>query len=206
VAPRKYFDLHPLERIRLPETPPGIATTFPIVFAHNNPTPHYGLDELTCRRALQAYYERCGDGRAGRTLAGRSRSPGLAGNTLVVLWSDHGYHLGEHGGIWQKRTLFEESAGAPLIIRAPGAGGNGQACRAIVEFVDLYPTVAEWCGLRGPAELAGRSLAPLLRLPESRWEGAAFTQILRPGAGRPVMGRSVRTDRWRYTEWAGGAG
>src|SRR6185295_13302970 len=98
----------------------------------------------------------------------------------------------------------EESAGAPLIIRAPGAPGNGRPCPAVVEFVDIYPTVAEWCGLRGPANLAGRSLLPLVRAPTTRWDGVAFTQILRPGDGRPVMGRSLRTDRWRYTEWAGG--
>jgi uncharacterized sulfatase len=74
----------------------------------------------------------------------------------------------------------------------------------VVELVDLYPTVAEWCGLRGPATLAGRSLVPLLRAPDTSWTGTAFTQILRPGEGTPVMGRSVRTDRWRYTEWGGG--
>lgn len=206
VAPRKYFDLYPIERIQLPVTPPGDRDDIPsIAFAHNNPTPHYGLDELTCRRALQAYYASVSamDAQVGRVLDALERL-GLAGNTLVVLWSDHGYHLGEHGGVWQKRTLFEESAGAPLIIRAPRAAGNGQTSRAIVEFVDIYPTVAEWAGLRGPAELAGRSLVPLLRAPATRWDGSAFTQILRPGDGRPVMGRSVRTDRWRYTEWAGG--
>jgi uncharacterized sulfatase len=129
----------------------------------------------------------------------------LTDRTLVVLWSDHGYHLGEHGGIWQKRSLFEESAGAPLIIRAPGARGNGTASRAIVEFVDIYPTVAQACGLELPAALAGRSLAPLLADPHLRWEETAFTQILRPGDSQPIMGRTVRTDRWRYTEWAGGA-
>lgn len=206
VAPRKYFDLYPIERIQLPVTPTGDRDDIPtIAFAHNNPTPNYGLDELTLRRALQAYYASVSamDAQVGRVLDALARL-GLAEKTLVVLWSDHGYHLGEHGGVWQKRMLFEESAGAPLMVRAPRAQGNGQTSRAIVEFVDIYPTVAEWCGLRGPDGLAGRSLVPLLRAPDTRWDGAAFTQILRPGAGRPVMGRSVRTDRWRYTEWAGG--
>lgn len=206
VAPRKYFDLYPIARIQLPVTPPGDRDDIPaIAFAHNNPTPHYGLDELTCRRALQAYYASVSamDAQVGRVLDALTRL-GLAEKTLVVLWSDHGYHLGEHGGVWQKRMLFEESAGAPLIVRAPGAEGNGWSSRAIVEFVDIYPTVAEWCGLRGPPGLAGRSLAPLLRAPSAAWDGAAFTQILRPGDGKPVMGRTVRTDRWRYTEWAGG--
>ena len=206
VAPRKYFELYPLEKIQLPVTPAGDRDDIPaIAFAHNNPTPNYGLDELTCRRALQAYYASVSamDAQVGRVLDALTRL-GLADKTVVALWSDHGYHLGEHGGVWQKRMLFEESAGAPLIVRAPGAAGNGQTSRAIVEFVDIYPTIAEASGLRGPERLAGRSLLPLLRAPQAAWDGAAFTQILRPGGGRPVMGRTVRTDRWRYTEWAGG--
>jgi uncharacterized sulfatase len=206
VAPKRYFERYPLESIRLPVTPTGDRADIPaIAFAHNNPVPNYGLDELTLKRALQAYYASVSfvDAQVGRVLAALEKL-GLAERTLVVLWSDHGYHLGEHGGMWQKRTLFEESAGAPLIIRAPGVAGNGRSCPAIVEFVDIYPTVAEWAGLRGPGNLAGRKLQPLLRAPETRWDGVAFTQILRPGDGRPVMGRSVRTDRWRYTEWAGG--
>lgn len=208
VAPKKYFDLYPLERIHLPPTPPGDRDDIPpIALAHNNRTPHYGLDELTCRQALQAYYAAVSfvDAQVGRLLDALDRL-GLADSTLVVLWSDHGYHLGEHGGIWQKRTLFEESAGAPLIIRAPGAAGNGRASPAIVEFVDIYPTVARWAGLQPPAGIAGRDLAPLLAKPNLPWKGVGITQILRPAAdNKLVMGRTVRTDRWRYTEWAGGA-
>lgn len=209
VATKRHFEKYSLERMRLPETPVGDREDVPaIAFAHNNPVPNYGLDEMTLRRALQAYYASVSavDAQVGRVLDALERL-GLAEKTLVVLWSDHGYHLGEHGGVWQKRTLFEESAGAPLIVRAPGAAGNGKACERIVEFVDIYPTVAEWCGLSTPARkpgLAGKSLVPLLREPGRAWEGVAFTQILRPGNGRPVMGRSVRTERWRYTEWAGG--
>ncbi len=207
VAPKKYFDLYPLEKIQLPPAPAGDRDDIPpIAFAHNNPAPHYGLDELTCRRALQAYYASVSfvDAQVGRLLDALDRLQ-LADHTLVVLWSDHGYHLGEHGGVWQKRTLFEESAAAPLIIRAPGAAGNGAASRAIVEFVDIYPTVARWGGLELPAALAGRGLAPLLADPHRAWDGVAFTQILRPGSATPVMGRTVRTGRWRYTEGAGGA-
>ena len=138
----------------------------------------------------------------------RELATALADDTLVVLWSDHGYHLGEHLGTWQKRTLFEESARAPLIIYQPGAAGNGQASQQIVEFTDIYPTVAELCGLPLPDGLTGRSLVPLLETPNlSSWKGAAYTQVLRPADDRlptPVMGRSIRTDRWRYTEWAEG--
>ena len=207
VAPKKYFDLYPLETIRLPAAPSGDRDDIPAhAFAHNNPSAHYGLDELTCRRALQAYYASVSfvDAQVGRVLEALDRLE-LTERTLVVLWSDHGYHLGEHGGVWQKRTLFEESAGAPLIIRAPGARGTGTSSPAVVEFVDIYPTVAQWCGLKGSPSLSGRSLASLLAEPLRKWDGTAFTQILRPGDGQPVMGRTVRTDRWRYTEWAGGA-
>lgn len=206
VAPKKYFELYPLERIQLPPTSASDRDDIPpIAFAHNNPTPNYGLDELTCRKALQAYYASVSfvDTQVGRLLDALDRLE-LADSTLVVLWSDHGYHLGEHGGIWQKRTLFEESAGAPLLLRAPEASGNDTACEAIVEFVDIYPTVARWAGLTPPAAIVGRDLAPLLAEPKRPWPGAAFTQILRPGESRPVMGRTVRTARWRYTEWAGG--
>ena len=119
---------------------------------------------------------------------------------------DHGYHLGEHKGVWQKRCLFEESARAPLIIYDPRARGNGKPSRQIVEFVDIYPTVAELAGLRSPKELSGRSLKPLLEQPQLPWNGTAYTQVLRPGDGKPFVGRSIRTDRWRYSEWSGDDG
>lgn len=206
VAPKKYFDRYPLEKIRLPYAPPDDRADIPTAaFAHNNPTPNYGLDELTCRTALQAYYAAVSfvDAQVGRVLDALERL-GLAKNTIVVVWSDHGYHLGEHGGAWQKRCLFEESARAPLIIRDPAAEGNGTACARVVEFVDIFPTVAERCGLALPPGLSGRSLIPLLAAPKERWDGQAITQILRPADNRfpqPVMGRTVRTGRWRYTEW-----
>ena len=129
----------------------------------------------------------------------------LADNTIVVLWSYHGYHLGEHNGIWQKRTLFEQSARSPLIIRAPGMKGNGTASTRIVEFVDIYPTLTDLAGLKNPKGLEGRSLKPLLQNPFAEWNGTAITQVLRPADNRltkPVMGRSIRTDRWRYSDWA----
>lgn len=210
VAPKKYFDLHPLEKFRLPYAPEGDRDDMPAAaFAHNCPVPNYGLDELTLREAVQAYYACVSfvDAQVGRLLDALERL-GLAESTIVVFWSDHGYHLGEHNGIWQKRTLFEQSSRAPLIIRAPRARGNGRDCRRIVEFVDIYPTLTDLAGISGPKKLSGRSLRPLLDDPLADWDGCAITQVLRPAddrLARPVMGCSIRTERWRFTEWAGGA-
>jgi len=212
VAPKRWFELHPLESMRLPYAPADDRGDLPAAsFAHNNPVPGYGLDEETLRRALQAYHACVSfvDAQVGRLLAALDNL-GLADNTIVVVWSDHGYHLGEHGGIWQKRTLFEESTRAPLLIRVPGLSGNGRPCLRVVEFVDVYPTLLEAAGLPLPEGLDGRSLMPLLRNPSAPREGGAVSQILRPGDDRlpgPVMGRSLRTERWRFTEWnSGGSG
>ncbi len=209
VAPRKYFEMYPLKDMRLPYAPKGDRDDIPTAaFAHNCPVPHYGLDKLTLRKALQAYYATISfvDAQVGRLMAALDRL-GLVDNTIVVLWSDHGYHLGEHNGIWQKRTLFEQASRTPLIIRAPGARGNGTACTRIVEFVDIYPTLTDLAGLKPPKGLEGRSLRPLLDNPLAKWDGHAITQVLRPADQRlakPVMGRSIRTGRWRYTDWAEG--
>lgn len=209
VAPKKYFDLYPLETLRLPFSPKDDRADIPVAaFAHNCPIPHYNLDELTLRKALQAYYACVSfiDAQVGRLLTCLNEN-GLAENTIVVLWSDHGYHLGEHNGIWQKRTLFEQSARSPLIIRAPGMTGNGQPCRRIVEFVDIYPTVTALAGLPSPTSLAGKDLSPLLANPRTPWDSVAVTQVLRPDDDRlnsMVMGCSIRDARWRFTEWANG--
>lgn len=210
VAPKKYFDLYPAETLRLPFAPENDRGDIPTAaFAHNCPVPHYGLEKPVLLKSIQAYYACVSfvDAQVGRLLGELDRL-GLADNTIVVLWSDHGYHLGEHNGVWQKRTLFEESARSPLIIRAPGAKGNGTPCRKIVEFVDIYPTVAALAGAKLPHELEGKDLSPLLHDPLAEWEEIAVTQVLRPADDRlekPTMGCSIRTARWRYTEWAQGA-
>ncbi|QDV84437.1 sulfatase [Planctomycetes bacterium TBK1r] len=210
VAPKKYFDMYPLDTVSLPYAPPGDRDDIPTAaFAHNCPIPNYNLDPLTLRKATQAYYACVSfvDAQVGRLLDAVERL-GLAENTIVVFWSDHGYHLGEHDGIWQKRTLFEQSARSPLIIRVPGAAGNGQPCRRIIEFVDIYPTVVSAAGIEAPPKLAGRDLATLLDDPLATWNGQAITQVLRPADDRlatQVMGCSIRTSRYRYTEWAEGA-
>lgn len=210
VAPKPYFDLYPVSEMRLPYSPADDRDDIPApAFAHNNPISHYGLREPVLLEALQAYYACVSfvDAQVGRLVAALDEL-GLAENTIVVFWSDHGYHLGEHGGVWQKRTLFEEAARTPLIIRVPGAAGNGQDCPRVVEMVDLYPTLTDAAGLGIDDGLAGQSLLPLLGDPVAIRDSHAVTQILRPADERlatPVMGCSIRTERWRYTEWAEGA-
>ena len=120
--------------------------------------------------------------------------------TIVIFVGDHGYHTGERKW-WNKNTLFERSCRAPFIIAAPGAKG-GQSCRSLVEFVDLYPTLAESCGLKAPAGLAGKSLRPLLADPTALDQRRRVHLVTR-GPGK--FARSVRTDRWRFTQWSDGA-
>lgn len=208
VAPKKYFDMYPTVELRLPFAPPGDRDDIPTAaFAHNCPVPNYGLDQPTRLKATQAYYACVSfiDAQVGRMLDALDALQ-LTGKTIVVLWSDHGYHLGEHNGIWQKRTLFEQGARAPLIVRTPGRQGNG-ACSRIVEFVDVYPTLTDLAGIAAPDGLAGRSLRPLLSDPDAVWDGVAVTQVLRPADDRlsePVMGCSIRTERYRFTQWGEG--
>lgn len=116
--------------------------------------------------------------------------------TVVVLVSDHGFHLGDHG-LWGKLTNFERSARVPLIIVPPESRHRGRSARGIVELIDLYPTLVELCGLPSPANLEGRSLVPFLQDPNAPSHRPAFTTTIHSG----VLGRSVRTERWRYTEW-----
>jgi iduronate 2-sulfatase len=128
----------------------------------------------------------------------------LAKRTIVVFWSDHGYHLGEHG-LWAKTSNFELDARVPLIIAAPGYAG-GRRTEALVELVDLYPTLADLCGLQAPRDLEGKSLRPVLENPSAKVKDFAITQHTRPAYPsdeEPIraMGYSMRTNRYRYAEW-----
>jgi iduronate 2-sulfatase len=201
VAPKKYFDLYPLDKITLPKDPSEQIKNVPqAALASTQPWPYFGATEAQARECKQGYYATISfvDAQIGKLLEAVDRLK-LWENTIVVFWSDHGYHLGEHG-LWMKQSLFEESARVPLIIVAPGAKGNGQASPRTVEFVDLYPTLADLAGLTPPRNLAGASLKPLLDDPTRAWNRPAYTQVQR-GA---YPGYSVRTERWRYTEWDDG--
>jgi iduronate 2-sulfatase len=200
VAPQNYFDLYPLDRIRLPADYATLSQDLPPIAFAVKPA-SYGLEEAKLRQMIQAYYASVTfmDAQVGRVLDALERLK-LAENTIIVFFGDHGWLLGEHGQ-WQKMSLFEESARVPLIIAAPGAKAKGKASGRTAELVDLYPTLTDLCGLPMPTGLEGRSLRPLLNNPRGSWEKAAFTQVTRGGQQKRVMGRSVRTERWRYSEW-----
>ena len=200
VAPRKYFDLYPPDRIELPERS--------AMDRERQPRPAYAsakaeqdaMSDDQRRQAIQAYRACISfmDAQAGKILKALERL-GLDRNTVVVFASDHGYHLGDHG-LWQKMSLFERSARVPLIIARPGPGPRGAVAAGVVELLDLYPTVADLAGLPAPGYLNGTSLRPVLDRPETRVREAAYSQVARAG----FQGRSIRTERWRYTEWDDG--
>jgi iduronate 2-sulfatase len=200
IAPKKYFELYPLDRIALPKEPSDHLKNVPDAAFWTKPF-YWDLNEQQRREAIQAYYASITfmDAQVGRLLDALERLK-LANNTIVVFWSDHGYLLTEHGQ-WMKQSLFEESARVPFIIASPNAKTRGRATKRTVELLDIYPTLAELCRLPAPARLEGRSLRPLLDNPQAKWDKPAYTQVLRGGQGKRFVGHSVRTERWRYTEW-----
>jgi uncharacterized sulfatase len=201
VAPKKYFDLFPLDKLTLPTDPPDRSKDLPLAIGGGAfQTAFDAFTDRERREFTQAYNAGVAfmDAQLGKVFAALDRNK-LWDNTVVVLWGDHGYHLGERGW-WNKNTLFEHSARAPLVAYAPGIKAKGKPCERLVEFVDLYPTLCDLCGVKPPAGLEGDSFRPLLDDPARAWKSAAFTQVRRGKAD----GRTVRTDRWRYTEWDGG--
>jgi uncharacterized sulfatase len=220
VSPKKYFGLYPPADLALAAIPPGDREGKPVASLTVFPA-NYGMDEELQRTVKQAYYASVSfmDAQFGIVLDELNRL-GLADKTVVVFISDHGYHLGEHGQ-WQKMTVFEEAARVPLIIAAPGMKAVGKSTARLAELVDVYPTIADLCGLPAPATLEGTSLRPLLNDPNRAWKTGAFTQVNHNRAGGrddqkiqkkvraktgggTSTGRSIRTERYRYTEWADG--
>jgi arylsulfatase A-like enzyme len=201
-VPQKYLDLHPLDRIELPAVRaddlddvaeiarPGEADA---VAVHEWITAEGRWPE-----GVQAYLASVSfaDAMVGRLLDALDAS-GRAGNTIIVLWGDHGYHLGEKGR-WHKSTLWEESTHVPLIIVAPGVTMPGSRTSRPVSLMDLYPTLAELAGLDTPEHVEGRSLVPLLRDPSRVWDFPAVTTY-------GYRNHAARNERYRYIRYSDGS-
>lgn len=207
VAPKKYFDLYPLDKITIPdlqEAREDLADVPPMAVMRDTKNWPYYFKDITveqARRCKQAYYA-CNtfvDAQVGRLLDALEEND-LIDRTIIVFWSDHGYFLGEKG-LWYKRKAFERSARMPMIIAAPGFAKGANSDKP-VELLDLYPTLADLCNLKAPDNLEGASLRPLLAEPEGKdWNKPAVTQVWH---NRDAWGYSIRTERWRYTEWLEG--
>lgn len=201
IAPKKYFDLYPPESLKPWRDPADLTPAPPQAVGFGA----YGeafakLTDEDWRELFRAYCAGTSfmDAQLGRVLDSLDKNK-LWDKTLVIFVGDHGYHTGERKW-WNKNTLFERSCRAPLVIAAPGMKG-GQVSRSLVEFVDLYPTVADFCGMKEPHEAAGKSLKPVLAKPAASIKDAAFTLVTR---GPKLHGLSVRTARWRFTRWSNG--
>jgi len=211
-APQKYFEQYPVEAVKLAEPVPDGHFAGLVPSAINYRTLSRPKSEMNHREVIAAYRACTSfmDAQVGVLLDALQRL-GLWDNTIVVFIGDHGYHLGEHGGFWHKMSLFEESTRVPMLIYAPGIKAAGEPCKRIVEMIDLYPTLVSLCGLPARNGLDGIDLSPLLDDPNRPGKQSAYTVVSRtndPLANASqvmdYLGRSVRTDRWRYTEWDGG--
>lgn len=203
VAPVSFFEEHPLSETALPSEPADDRDDIPAPALVGYPDDALHTDEQK-RQAAAAYHATVTliDHQVGLLLDALS-DLGLDESTIVVFVSDHGFHLGEHGGLWRKQSQFEESTRVPLIVRAPGVAG-GATSTGLVELVDLYPTLADLSGLPVPADLEGTSFRPLLENPDRNWKSAIFSRsdrFTRPDRQHLTAGLSVRTARYRYTEW-----
>ena len=204
VSPKQYWDMYNPAQIELapnpyhPKDAPEYALTNSNELRNYTNMPAEGpISDKLARQLKHGYYAAVSytDAQIGKVLNELERS-GLSRNTIIVLWGDHGWKLGEHGE-WCKHSNVENDTNAPLLLSAPGMKGAGKQSNALVEFVDIYPTLAELAGLPLPAHLEGSSFKPLLDSPDRPWKAAAFSQYPR----RKLMGYSMRTDRYRMTVW-----
>lgn len=223
ISPKEWFAAYPEDKMPVVQ---GWKEDQADIPAHGLGSYKKEQDNLTDdlrRKCIQAYYASISfmDAQAGHVLDALDRL-GLTENTIVVFTSDHGYHMGEHG-LWQKQSLFEESARVPLIVAGPGVTQGGVS-HAPAGLIDLYPTLAELSGVKAPGNLQGQSLVPMLKDPaKAEGRGWVVSQVMRGGGGgggakkkgaspavgrqgKKIFGYSLRTPRWRYTEWAEGEG
>ncbi|MCP5116488.1 MAG: sulfatase [bacterium] len=199
-VPEKYFDMFPLEEIELPKVLEGDLDDVPEAGKRNlrRKWQSWIVENNQWKKAVQGYLASIAfaDVMVGRLLDALERS-GRERQTVIVLWSDHGYHLGvkEH---WEKFALWEQTTRVPLIFVAPGITSEGARSKRPVSALDIYPTLAGLCGLPLPGHIEGRSLLPLLDDPDAEWNHAAVSTHLRNN-------HAVRSERFRYIRYADGS-
>jgi arylsulfatase A-like enzyme len=199
--PKKYFEMYPLERVVLPEVKADDLDDvgeWARRRARDGNSKHEKVVEFgEWEAAVQAYLASIShaDANIGRVLEALAGSA-YADDTIIVFWSDHGYHLGEKEH-WHKRTLWERATHVPVIVVAPGVTEAGARCSRPVNLLDLYPTLVELCGLEVREELEGRSLVPLLEDSKVKWPHASVTTYLKGN-------HAVRTEDWRYIRYGTG--
>jgi arylsulfatase A-like enzyme len=210
-VPQKYWDLYPREETTLPANyfPPEDTSRWSLTNYAELRTLYTGVPENgpvsreTAISLIRGYRAAVSfvDAQVGRVLDALEEE-GLRENTTVVLWGDHGFKIGEHRS-WSKHTNFEVDMHIPLIVRDPGMPSAGERTDGLVETVDVYPTLTDVTGLPEPPQHQGRSFAPLLETPDRPWKTAVFGQFWRGESKKVknVVGRTVRTDRYRYVEW-----
>ena len=209
VSPKKYWDMYDPADIKL-ATNRFVSKDSPEyavnpndgeIRAYSGIPPKGDMPDDLARKLRHAYYAGVSytDAQIGRVMA-ELKELGLDKNTIVVLWGDHGWNLGEHT-LWGKHTNVENDVNAPLIISAPGQKAAGQSTAALAEFVDIYPTLCDLAGVPAPDHLEGVSLKPLMDNPALSWKTAAFSQYPRKSDGQELMGYTMRTDRYRLTVW-----
>ncbi len=209
VAPRKYWDLYEADKppaaesSKPPQGAPAFALTNSAELRAYHDIPATGpIPPDTAKKLVHGYCAAVSymDVQVGRVLDAL-KDHGFADNTVIILWGDHGWHLGDHG-MWCKHTNYEQATRAPLVMSRPDQKAPGRTTEALVELIDIYPTLVEVCGLPRRQGVEGHSFAPLLDDLTQRWKAAAFSSYPRSTKDTgPLMGYAIRTDRYRYVEW-----
>ncbi|MCG8699465.1 MAG: sulfatase-like hydrolase/transferase, partial [Bacteroidales bacterium] len=204
LAPKKYMDLFDTSKIEISTATrdkdvnvPGIAVRNGRNYdLFNGYYPQFSPTPARQKLAIASHYA-CGamiDDQVGMLLKAIEDN-GIAENTIVILWADHGFHLGEHG-CWSKFTIFEQSTHVPLVVYVPGAKGNGKSCNQLVELVDMLPTMCDMWGIEKDQRFEGLSFVDLLENPDQEWKKAAYSMV-----PKPIRGRSVSTKKYRFGEY-----
>jgi len=198
-APKKYWDLYDFDKIELPvymkkpkDAPDECMHNFGELRNYTDVPDEGPLEEEFMRKLIHGYYACVSytDAQIGKVL-NELETLGMTENTIVILWGDHGWHLGEHG-LWCKHCNFEKVLHTPVILRAPGKLKNIKT-DALIEYVDIYPTLCELAGLKKPFHLQGKSFAPLTVNPELEWKKEVYSRWIR--------GETIVTQTHTYTEW-----